>query len=170
MAFHTYPKSPADGCRSGKSQRLAIARFGLMLGALLCLMPAPGMAKLEQLASLETVSVSTEPDFLVSAGRGLQRTWILLNFRQEQRLDVASPQPLGGLLNLTYRSRKDYVQVDCKRNLYAELATQMFPETEGKGSPVYESTFERSGLPRVATPSSHEGTVLAFLCRGVRPN
>lgn len=139
--------------------------FALILG----LIPGPGFAKFEPLADLETVSVSTEPDFLVTAGRSLQRTWILLNFRQEQRLDVSSPEPLGARLNLAYRSRKDYVQVDCKRNLYSELATQMFPESEGKGSPVYESTFERSGLARFATPSSHEGTVLAFLCRGVRP-
>ena len=41
---------------------------------------------------------------------------------------------------------------------------------EGKGNPVFESPFQRSGLPRFATPSSHEGAVLAFLCRGVRPN
>lgn len=144
--------------------------YGATLAFCIALVPSISTAKFEPLADLESVSVSTEPDFLVSAGRNLQRTWILLNFRQEQRFDVASPQPLGPPLNLTYRSRKDYVQVDCKRNLYSELATQMFPEAQANGAPVYESTFERSGLPRFATPSSHEGTVVAFLCRGVRPN
>lgn len=143
---------------------------GTALAFCIALGPSIGTAKFEPLADLESVSVSTEPNFLVSSGRNLQRTWVLLNFRQEQRFDVASPRPLGARSNLTYRSRKDYVQVDCKRNLYAELATQMFPEAEANGNPVYESTFERSGLPRFATPSSHEGTVLAFLCRGVRPN
>ena len=169
MAFNTHPKFLAEGIRLGQCRRLKIARFGLMLSALLCLMPAPGMAKFEQLANLETVSVATEPDFLVLTGRSLQQTWILLNFKQEQRLDVASPEPLGPRISLAYRSRMDYVQVDCRRNLYTELATQMFPEAEGKGSPVYESTFHRSGLPRFATPESHEGKVVAFLCRGVRP-
>lgn len=141
----------------------------LILGLSLALMPRLGWAKFENLADLETVSVATQPDFLVFTGRSLQQTWILLNFKTEQRLDVASPEPLGPRISLAYRSRMDYVQVDCRRNLYTELATQMFPEAEGKGSPVYESTFQRSGLPRFATPSSHEGTVLAFLCRGVRP-
>lgn len=140
------------------------------LGLVLCLMPAAASAKFEPLADLETVSVATEPDFLVTMGRSLQQTWILLNFKQEQRIDMGSPEPMGNKVNLAYRSRKDYVQVDCKRNLYTELASQMFPEAEGKGNPVYESTFHRSGLPRFATPSSHEGAVLAFLCRGVRPN
>lgn len=148
------------------ARRLAAALLALVTG----LMPSLGKAKFDQLADLDAVSVATEPDFQVSAGRNLLRTWILLNFKQEQRLELASPEPLGPRLNLAYRSRKDYVQVDCKRNLYTELAIQVFPDTEGKGAPVYESTFERSGVPRVATPSTHEGTVLAFLCRGVRPN
>lgn len=145
-----------------------------ILGAILSLVtaglvPSLAEARFEPLAELDAVSVATAPDFLVYAGRSLQQTWILLNFKQEQRLDVASPEPLGAKASLAYRSRMDYVQVDCKRNLYTELATQMFPEAEGKGSPVYESTFHRSGLPRFATPESHEGKVLAFLCRGVRP-
>ena len=169
MAFNSHQKSPAKARRLGQAQRPEVAHFGLMLGVLLCLMPGPSMARFEQLANLETVSVATEPDFLVSAGRSLQQTWILLNFKQEQRLDVASPEPLGPRVSLAYRSRMDYIQVDCKRNLYTELATQMYPEAEGKGNPVYESTFHRSGLPRFATPESHEGKVLAVLCRGVRP-
>ena len=39
--------------------------------------------------SQAAVSVATEPDFQVSAGRNLLRTWILLNFKQEQRLELA---------------------------------------------------------------------------------
>lgn len=154
---------PARGLARSRilSAILALATGGLA--------PSLAEARFETLADLDAVSVATAPDFLVYTGRSLQQTWILLSFKQEQRLDVASPEPLGAKTRLAYRSRMDYVQVDCKRNLYTELATQMFPEAEGKGSPVYESTFQRSGLPRFATPESHEGKVLAFLCRGIRP-
>ena len=125
-------------------------------------------ARFEKLADLDEVSVSTEPNFLTNEGPQLLRTWILLDFKQAQQFEP-TPHAMNPRSLLNYRSRKDYVQVDCRRNLYTELATQMFPEAEGKGKTIFESTFHRSGLPRFVTPSSHEGAVLVFLCRGIRP-
>jgi len=125
-------------------------------------------ARFEKLADLDEVSVSTEPNFLTNEGPQLLRTWILLDFKEAQQFEP-TPHAMNPRSLLNYRSRKDYVQVDCRRNLYTELATQMFPEAEGKGKTVFESTLHRSGLPRFVTPSSHEGAVLVFLCRGIRP-
>ena len=141
----------------------------LVAGAAVALFTSAAQARFEKLADLETVSVSTEPNFLSNAGPQLLRTWILLDFKEAQNFEV-SPDPMNPKAALSYRSRKDYVQVDCRHNLYTELATQMFPQAEGKGKSVFESTFHRSGQPRFATPSSHEGAVLVFLCRGIRPN
>jgi hypothetical protein len=132
-------------------------------------MLAPGgHAAFEKIADLNAVSVSTDANFQVGAGRDILRTWIRLDFKQEQRFDLA-PNPLQARTLLAYRSRKDYVQVDCRRNLYGELATQMFSEPEGKGDTVFESTYMRSAMPRFATPSTHEGVVLIFLCKGIKP-
>jgi hypothetical protein len=135
---------------------------------LLALWGPQAHARFEKLADLDEVSVSTEPNFLTSEGPQLLRTWILLDFKEAQQFEP-TPHAMNPRSLLNYRSRKDYVQVDCRRNLYTELATQMFPEAEGKGKTVFESTFHRSGLPRFVTPSSHEGAVLVFLCRGIRP-
>lgn len=138
--------------------------------ALLCIgLPLAVQARFEKLADLDAVSVSTEPNFVTNAGPQLLRTWILLDFKEDQRFE-ATPGPTSTGTALSYKSRKDYVQVDCRQNLYTELATQMFPEADGKGKTVFESTFHRSGQPRFATPRSHEGAVLVFLCRGIRPN
>ena len=120
------------------------------------------------LADLDAVSVSTDADFQVNEGKAL-RTWILLDFKDSQSFAPGSSS-LAPTAAIAYRSRKDYVQVDCQRNMYAELATQMFSETEGKGQTLFESTYHRSPMPRFATPSSHEGVVLQFLCKGVKPN
>jgi hypothetical protein len=106
--------------------------------------------------------------FQVNEGKAL-RTWILLDFKDSQSFAPGSSS-LAPTAAIAYRSRKDYVQVDCQRNMYAELATQMFSETEGKGQTLFESTYHRSPMPRFATPSSHEGVVLQFLCKGVKPN
>ena len=133
----------------------------------LCL-PAQGHARFEKHADLDAVSVSTDAAFQVNEGKAL-RTWILLDFKDSQSFAPGSSS-LAPTAAIAYRSRKDYVQVDCQRNMYAELATQMFSETEGKGQTLFESTYHRSPMPRFATPSSHEGVVLQFLCKGVKPN
>ena len=146
-----------------------IRSITLLVAGAVALFTSAAQARFEKLADLETVSVSTEPNFLSNAGPQLLRTWILLDFKEAQNFEV-SPDPMNPKAALSYRSRKDYVQVDCRHNLYTELATQMFPQAEGKGKSVFESTFHRSGQPRFATPSSHEGAVLVFLCRGIRPN
>lgn len=121
--------------------------------ALLCVgLPLAVQARFEKLADLDAVSVSTEPNFVTNAGPQLLRTWILLDFKEDQRFE-ATPGPTSTGTALNYKSRKDYVQVDCRQNLYTELATQMFPEADGKGKTVFESTFHRSGsraLPRHA--------------------
>ena len=83
-------------------------------------------ARFEKLADLDEVSVSTEPNFLTSEGPQLLRTWILLDFKEAQQFEP-TPHAMNPRTLLNYRSRKDYVQVDCRRNLYTELATQMFP-------------------------------------------
>lgn len=131
-------------------------------------LPATGHARFEKLADLDAVSISTNADFQVNEGKAL-RTWILLDFKDSQSF-APSSSSLAPTTAIAYRSRKDYVQVDCQRNMYAELATQMFSETEGKGQTLFESTYHRSPMPRFATPSSHEGVVLLFLCKGVKPN
>ncbi len=148
--------------------------FGLRLWllALLALSAASGpvQAKMEKIGDLEQgVAVSSDASFLSQAGRELLRTWILLDFKDEQRFEgTASPSNPAAAVG--YKSRKDYVQVDCRHNMYSELATQMFPDPEGKGKPVFESTYHRSPMPRFATPASHEGVVLLFLCKGIKPN
>ncbi len=137
-----------------------------------CAMLALGMssaqAQFEKIADLNAVSVSTDANFLVTEGRALLRTWVRLDFKEDQRFEP-TPNPLSPGPTLAYRSRMDYVQVDCQRNLYGELATQMFSDAEAKGQTVFESTGMRSANPRFATPSSHEGVVLLFLCKGVKP-
>ena len=141
----------------------------LLLTALALVMAGAVQARMEKIGDLESgVAVSSDASFLTQPGRELLRTWILLDYRDEQRFD-GSGSPLNPTPAARYRSRKDYVQVDCRHNTYTELATQMFPETEGKGTVVFESTYTRSPMPRVATPSSHEGVVLLFLCKGERP-
>jgi hypothetical protein len=139
-----------------------------VVGLLLVFWGQLAHARFEKLADLDSVSVSTEPNFLTNEGPQLLRTWILLDFKEAQQFEP-TPHAMNPRSLLSYRSRKDYVQVDCRRNLYTELATQMFPDAEGKGKTVFESTFHRSGLPRFVTPSSHEGAVLVFLCKGIRP-
>jgi hypothetical protein len=154
--------------KSANAARWSCLTKGLLY--LLCVgLPLAVQARFEKLADLDAVSVSTEPNFVTNAGPQLLRTWILLDFKEEQRFEAA-PGPTNAGPGLSYKSRKDYVQVDCRQNLYTELATQMFPEADGKGKTVFESTFHRSGQPRFATPRSHEGAVLVFLCRGIRPN
>jgi len=132
------------------------------------LFPTLGHARFEKLADLDTVSVSTDAAFQVNEGKAL-RTWIMLDFKDAQSF-APGTSTLAPTAEIAYRSRKDYVQVDCQRNMYAELATQMFSETEGKGPALFESTYHRSPMPRFATPSSHEGVVLQFLCKGLKPN
>lgn len=129
----------------------------------------PVLAKFDKIGDLESVSVSHDANFQTVEGQGLLRTWILLDFKEGQRFDpgLASLQPGNPL---SYKSRKDYVQVDCKKNLYAELATQMFADAEGKGAPVFENSGLRSAMPRFVNPSNHEGAVLVFLCKGIKPN
>ena len=149
--------------------RLRPARmaFALALGLLAA---SVGQAKMEKIGDLEQgVAVSSDASFLNQAGRDLLRTWILLDFKDEQRFEGAA-SALSPAAALGYKSRKDYVQVDCRHNMYSELATQMFPDPEGKGKPVFESTYHRSPMPRFATPASHEGVVLLFLCKGIKPN
>lgn len=132
------------------------------------LLSGAAWARFEKVADLSNVSVSTDANFQVGAGRDILRTWIRLDFKEQQRFDLA-PHPMQAKTLLAYRSRKDYVQVDCRRNLYGELATQMFSETEGKGETVFESTYLRSAMPRFATPATHEGVILVFLCKGIKP-
>ena len=162
--------SPRLGKPPGSIRTSCWSYLPQRLFALLCIgLPLAAQARFEKLADLDAVSVSTEPNFVTNAGPQLLRTWILLDFKEEQRFEVA-PGPTNTGPALNYKSRKDYVQVDCKQNLYSELATQMFPDADGKGKTVFESTFHRSGQPRFATPRSYEGAVLVFLCRGIRPN
>ena len=140
-----------------------------LIPGLLALLTMPAAwAQFDKIADLNNVSVSTDQNFLVTEGRALLRTWIRLDFKENQRFEP-TPNPLSPGATLAYRSRMDYVQVDCQINLYAELATQMFSETEAKGQTVYESSGLRSASLRFATPSGHEGAVLLFLCKGVRP-
>lgn len=146
----------------------ASALTGCAMAACL-LWTIPAAAKFEKIEDLESVSVSHDADYQAKEGRNLLRTWIMLDYKEGQTFDpgIASLRPGNPL---TYRSRKDYVQVDCKKNLYAELATQMFTDNQGKGAPVFESTYLRSALPRFVNPSNHEGPVLTFLCKGGKPN
>ena len=140
-----------------------------LLPALLALLTMPSAwAQFDKIADLNNVSVSTNANFLVTEGRAQLRTWVRLDFKEDQKFEP-TPNPLSPGPILAYRSRMDYVQVDCQRNLYAELATQMFTDTEAKGQTVYESSGLRSASLRFATPSGHEGAVLLFLCKGVRP-
>ncbi len=140
----------------------------LITGLLSLLAMPAAWAQFDKIADLNNVSVSTDQNFLVTEGRALLRTWVRLDFKEDQRFEP-TPNPLSPGPTLAYRSRMDYVQVDCQRNLYAELATQMFSEAEAKGQTVYESSGLRSASLRFATPSGHEGAVLLFLCKGVRP-
>ena len=140
----------------------------LVAGLLTAVSPLSSWAQFEKIADVSNVSVSTDGNYLVTEGRALLRTWIRLDFKEDQQFEP-TPNPLSPGRTLAYRSRMDYVQVDCQRNLYAELATQMFPEPEAKGQTVYESSGLRSASLRFATPSGHEGVVLLFLCKGVRP-
>ena len=159
---HQLPRQTARGYARGYR---FIVGATILLSALL---GSHAYARFEKLADLDSVSVSTEPNFLTNEGPQLLRTWILLDFKEAQQFEP-TPHAMNPRSLLSYRSRKDYVQVDCRRNLYTELATQMFPDAEGKGKTVFESTFLRSGMPRFVTPSSHEGAVLVFLCKGIRP-
>jgi hypothetical protein len=150
-------------------KRFISAPITLATLALLSVLANPAQARMEKIGDLESgVAVSSDASFLTQPGRELLRTWILLDYKDEQRFD-GSGSPLNPTPPTRYRSRKDYVQVDCRHNTYTELATQMFPDTEGKGAVVFESTYTRSPMPRFATPSSHEGVVLLFLCKGERP-
>jgi hypothetical protein len=162
----------ASALKSRPLGRRKIRGLGLCLSLAITLWiglnTSVSQARFEKLADLDEVSVSTEPNFLTNEGPQLLRTWILLDFKEAQQFEP-TPHAMNPRSLLNYRSRKDYVQVDCRRNLYTELATQMFPDAEGKGKTVFESTFHRSGLPRFVTPSSHEGAVLVFLCKGIRP-
>ncbi len=144
------------------------ALSSVIVSATLAFAMPTAQAQFEKIADLNAVSVSTDANFLVTEGRALLRTWVRLDFKEDQRFEP-TPNPLSPGPTLAYRSRMDYVQIDCQRNLYGELATQMFSDTEAKGQTVFESTGMRSANPRFATPSSHEGVVLLFLCKGVRP-
>ena len=169
MKNYTPPTPGRTGVRARAAARLAQGLpLSLALTATL-LWAGPALAKFDKIGDLDTVSVSHDANFQTVEGQGLLRTWILLEFKEDQRFDpgLASLQPGNPL---SYKSRKDYVQVDCKKNLYAELATQMFAEAEGKGAPVFENSGLRSAMPRFVNPSNHEGAVLVFLCKGIKPN
>ncbi len=160
-----------DATSIGLWSTFHLSRARMALALVVGLLAASvSQAKMEKIGDLEQgVAVSSDASFLSQAGRELLRTWILLDFKDEQRFEGAA-SPLNPAAALGYKSRKDYVQVDCKHNMYSELATQMFADPEGKGKPVFESTYHRSPMPRFATPASHEGVVLLFLCKGIKSN